>query len=734
MCGGHLRPGDQLGTAFFLVVLVAAWPCCVLGAEAAQGGDRGLEVEVEVEVEDEDEDEGEGDETPEVDEAVEVKDSRLRRTAAQDVHGSPGSVVAVDLDESIAPAATLADVLDDVAGVHVRRFGGPGDPAWVTIRGSTSRQVEVWVDGVPLNAQGSSAVDLGGLALDAYDRVEVWRGFAPLELGASPIGGVVHLTSRPGAETPPRFEASLGSWQTRRVAAEGGLGGELAGGATGDVRLTVSYAGTEGDFRYLKVGAVSDPDDDEVLERANNDHDQLDVVGRARLVRGPATLTIADQLGWSDGGVPGPRFEQTSESRFGELRNLLSGSATLELHPDADLRGDLSWLFLQERFEDPLGEIGVRAQDTADRHNQPVGGLLLRLRPLPWLELLPSLRTVIDTYEPVDHAVKEGDDAVRFRASTTFTLGASVEPWNGKLAVLPAIGVHLLDNRFLGQVPFEDVPVVGDGEEFVAEAMPRIAVAVRPTDWLTIRAAAGRSFRPPTFLELFGDRGGVIGNPRLRPETAHTLDASVRVAGEPHRMFAGGVEVGYYRSDAVDRIVFRPNGQRVTVPINFGGSTIQGFEAAGHARIARVVVLGAAVTFADSRITQGEPAHLGKRLPYVPTWELDATAGVEFAPWVRATWAFRFTAGTYDSRTNLFLQPPRPLHSVIVRLQPGPRWPWIAVEGHNLGDVTTFVRPRDPLQPSDDDLVEVPVEDFRGNPLAGRSFMVSLGWTFPGGP
>jgi hypothetical protein len=66
-----------------------------------------------------------------------------------------------------------------------------------------------------------------------------------------------------------------------------------------------------------------------------------------------------------------------------------------------------------------------------------------------------------------------------------------------------------------------------------------------------------------------------------------------------------------------------------------------------------------------------------------------------------------------------------------VRLQPGPKWPWIAFEAHNLGDVTTYDIRRDPIRSDTGDLVTVPVEDFRGNPLPGRSFLVSIGWTDP---
>jgi len=665
---------------------------------------------------------------PEVTEETEVEGERGKPKT--DTHRHPSSVVVVELDESIPPSATLADVLDDVAGLHLRRFGGPGDPSFVTVRGSTSRQVEVWVDGVPLNAHGGAAVDLSRIPLDGYDSVEVFRGFAPPRLGSSAIGGVVHLRSRPGSTTPARFEAGFGSWRTRHVSATFGAGQQLSGGAVGDVRLSASYDGTAGDYPYFwDGGTLTNLLDDRTRERANNHHDGLATVTTARLWTGPLKLTLTDQLSWSDGGVPGVRPKINETARLGELHNLLAGTALLDVSPALELRGELSWQLRRVAFTDLDNEIGLAAQDRRDLQHQPVIGLHAAWRALPWLGVLGSVRTVIDVYEPIDLLTSVPHDGVRLRFATTLSIGAELEPFDGLLAVTPLVSVHLLDNRFLGEVPFQGLPIVGDGEQFIAAPTAGVAVAVRPLPWLTIRAAAAHAYRAPYFEELFGDKGGIAGNPRLRPETANSLDVSARVGGDPHRHFSGGAEVGYYRSDARDRIVFRPSGQRVSIPVNFDGSTIHGFEVAGRLRLLDVITASGAVTYADSEITVGEGAHVGNRLPHVPLWEVDVAAGVVVREWLRAEWRFRYTAGTFDSRTNLFEQAPRPLHSLYVRLSPGRGWPWASLEIQNLGDVTTFARFRDPLHPADDDRVVVVMEDFRGNPLPGRSFMVSVGWT-----
>ena len=127
--------------------------------------------------------EGEEEEEPEVAVNLEVEGEKVLRRFRH-----PASVLQINLEEASA-GSTLADVLAQLPGLQLRRLGGIGDPAYAGIRGSSSQQVEVWVDGVPLNPLGTTGVDLSEINLDNYDRIEVWRGFSPPYLGGAPIGG-----------------------------------------------------------------------------------------------------------------------------------------------------------------------------------------------------------------------------------------------------------------------------------------------------------------------------------------------------------------------------------------------------------------------------------------------------------------------------------------------------------------------------------------------------------------
>src|SRR5947209_8138123 len=60
-------------------------------------------------------------------------------------------VTVIDVGGSAQEVRTLAETLAESAGVQVRSLGGLGAYSAVSIRGSSSAQVAVFLDGVPLN-------------------------------------------------------------------------------------------------------------------------------------------------------------------------------------------------------------------------------------------------------------------------------------------------------------------------------------------------------------------------------------------------------------------------------------------------------------------------------------------------------------------------------------------------------------------------------------------------------
>jgi iron complex outermembrane receptor protein len=176
-----------------------------------------------------------------------VRDERVSdRTDAQT---TSAAVTVIEVDERLPASSDVSTVVDSASGTTVQRFGGLGDWSGVSIRGSTLRQVQVVLDGIPLNPDGASAVNLSELPLFAFERVEIFRGNAPPELAASPIGGVVHLRTGEG-QKGTSAEVSHGSLDTSRVTAMTRQT-ESMGALPVDVLVVADLFATRGNFEYF---------------------------------------------------------------------------------------------------------------------------------------------------------------------------------------------------------------------------------------------------------------------------------------------------------------------------------------------------------------------------------------------------------------------------------------------------------------------------------------------------
>ncbi|MES2783392.1 MAG: TonB-dependent receptor, partial [Pseudomonadota bacterium] len=181
------------------------------------------------------------------------------------------------LDQLQSP--TIADALQTVPGISVATRGGLGSQTSAFIRGGSSAQTLVLIDGVRINdlTSPNGAFDFGALMTGNVGRVEVLRGPNSIIWGSQAIGGVVNVQSlAPVSGNEGRIGAEYGSYDTKRLNAnvagssgilEGSVGGSfvqsdgisaLAGGTerdgydnlTGNARLKVNVSeGFNLDFR-----------------------------------------------------------------------------------------------------------------------------------------------------------------------------------------------------------------------------------------------------------------------------------------------------------------------------------------------------------------------------------------------------------------------------------------------------------------------------------------------------
>ena len=81
----------------------------------------------------------------------------------------------IRVDDHRGEVTSVVELLERVAGVQIRRFGGDGQPAEISIRGSTAAQVVVQLDGVTLNSAQSGGVDLSTIPLSACSNASKCR-------------------------------------------------------------------------------------------------------------------------------------------------------------------------------------------------------------------------------------------------------------------------------------------------------------------------------------------------------------------------------------------------------------------------------------------------------------------------------------------------------------------------------------------------------------------------------
>ncbi|GIL20673.1 MAG: TonB-dependent receptor [Candidatus Jettenia caeni] len=155
-----------------------------------------------------------------------------------------GSSVSVITGEDIknSKAPLLLDVLRRAPGLEVARTGGIGGTTSMFIRGASSAQTLVFVDGIQMNSPTTGAFNFANLTTDNIERVEILRGPQSTLYGSEAIGGVVNIFTKRGAgDTAVTVGTEYGMHDTYRETASVSGGKEKF-----DYSLGASYLKTHG--------------------------------------------------------------------------------------------------------------------------------------------------------------------------------------------------------------------------------------------------------------------------------------------------------------------------------------------------------------------------------------------------------------------------------------------------------------------------------------------------------
>lgn len=658
-------------------------------------------------------------------------EARDRRRAL----ATPEFVTVIHVDERAGETRGLAEAVGAAVGAETRVLGGLGSFASIAVRGAAPGHTQVSIDGVPLSRLGSVTADLSRYELDSFDEVELYRGAVPVTLGGAGVGGALNLVTRVGrAPTGERWRLTLGggSYGARSARLRFGDGDpdEHAG-----LTAEVGHAGATGDYPFFDDGGTSlNPDDDRTSIRANNGYDALDALVRGAGRWGARRWQLGVRAVGKRQGVPGTGWDQALATRLDTAGATVDGSlAADEPRGVAGLDARVTGFATVEAqaFRDPDDEIGVASED---RRYLTLGGGVMAAA--TWRRACHrwggALELRGDRYTDREVGAAMPLATAGHRLGAALAVSDDVGLLDHRLAVEPALRLEVLHTA-----PLLDASGGGDPQAPPRTELlwsPRVGARYLARGDLAIKASAGRYARVPTALELFGDRGFVVGRPDLRSEHGWSGDlgavyAPATAHGALDRIY---VEVAAFAARPTDVIALVTTGGLVTRPVNLPGATLLGVEVAATMRVRRALSLTANYTRLDARQRSSQSSLDDKQLPGRPG----------HAAYLRAdlahTWRGRLGAvfadatyqtGSFLDEANLAAVPRRVLVGAGAKVELHARVA-VGVEVKNVLDDRIEQVPLDP--PPRPDLTEVPraISDLAGFPLPGRAFYARVDLTY----
>ena len=489
---------------------------------------------------------------------------------------TPAFYSLIERDRFDGKIESLADVIEKEAGVHVSQIAGFGSYSVLSIRGSTSDQVMIYMDGILLNDASGGGVDLSNISLSDVESIEIYRGITPANFSNASIGGVVNIkTLRTKKGFTGNYSTGKASFGTTRVSTYVNNNLERL-----DYVLSAEYTRAENDFEILNENKVPLSPADWTVEKRNNavarQYNFLGKVGHdfSEFSR----ITLVSQWFSKDQGIP-RRDNKVNSTRFDTDRGILTAQIIADnlgtFHLNTKTR--VTYLWKEEDYDDRKGQIGKGRIHTLDKTDTLNGNFFCE-----YLTENNSFSFNFDikseNYQTIDFFKRKNPNKSK-RETYIITAQNTHYFLKQKLNTSSALRMMQVNNNLKDDTDVYGNRVVSKDSRDTYW-MPQLGIKYRWLKWLTLKSNIARYVRLPSFFELFGDRGFFSGNPELKPEKGQNFDIGFEINRKPINEYVQRIKWSalYFLNNTVDRIEPRPDSAGFYKEINLSKSRVHGLE------------------------------------------------------------------------------------------------------------------------------------------------------------
>jgi len=394
------------------------------------------------------------------------------------------------------PADSITDVLKHVGGVDVRQRSPHGVQADVGIRGSSYEQTLILVDGVNVSdpQTGHHNLDLP-VNLNDVERIEILKGPGATIYGPNAMGGVINVITRDVDQNALGGQVKFGAYGYYDVEARGAM---VSGNTTS--RLSAN--------RQYSSGHIEEKDTDFDIKTLNYKGTLKNETNQFYLGMGYADKDFGAYKFYSD--VYPDQREKTESF-------LLYTGADLDFR-DVQIAPKLHW-----RHHDDEYKIKINNTWSVNKHWTDVLGMQVNARiPSPLGDIAVGGEAALEDLK--SSSLNDHD-----RQRQALFVEHKFYPANKLTLGIGASGVHYSDWGWKG--------------------WPGADFNMGLTDKLNWFGSLKKSFRVPTFTELYYFTPANQGNPDLNPEKAWTYETGMRWQDK-----RAGAEISLFYRDAEDVI------------------------------------------------------------------------------------------------------------------------------------------------------------------------------------
>jgi outer membrane cobalamin receptor len=445
--------------------------------------------------------------TPELNEVV-VTATRIDSPLLE----SPSAISVVTSNDIPPGTSDLSVVLGGLAGVAINDYGPVGATKNVSLRGSTSDQVLVLVDGMRLNSRRISSVDLSVIPIEDIDRVEVLRGGASTIYGSGAIGGVINIITKKLQTPQVSISVANGSFlphDANEVASSMALTPvstnylDLVDSQTVELSMAgaVNGVGLNGGGSFTRAANAFTWNDSAVIDawRRRINADVLSGSAFTGLTAGAlgGQLNAKALLVTSDIGAPGqissPWVSTTARQKDTTATATLSWKSERFISDALTLDLKTLYRYDQLSYTDPAISV-----DSLHRTHTVAVDVTQKL-------------TISDRASPVyggsayfDYADSTNFSGIKDRLNLAAFLSVPLSPLE-TLTVTPAVRYDYFTDT-AGSFSYS------------------LSAVLLLSELSSLRASVGSSYRAPTFNDLYWSDPYTVTNPDLKPETSYDAE------------------------------------------------------------------------------------------------------------------------------------------------------------------------------------------------------------------